>query len=147
MNSKNISIVVVDDDIRTRIAIEESLADSGFTTECFRTGNEGIRHILTNEVDVAIIDVRLPDTNGIDVLRLVKEYQPKVLCVLMTAYPNVEDAVRALKSGAYEYIEKPLDLKQITTVINKAIDENMIQKKIVKDTSRDNSNKEGKVSL
>lgn len=129
MKKKNISIIVIDDDIRTRITLEEIFEEAGYTVECFRTGNEGVKRILNNNIDIAIIDVRLPDTSGLDVLKLIKEYQPKTCCIVLTAYPNVEDAVKALKTGAYDYIEKPIDPSEIKRVIEELVNKGVVSPK------------------
>jgi DNA-binding NtrC family response regulator len=125
-NEKNILVAVIDNDIMTRVTLEEILEEAGFTVECYKTGSEGMRRVLNSYVDVLLIDVRLPDMNGIEVLRLTKEHQPSSCCILMTAYPTVEDAVKALKIGAYDYLEKPVDFKLIVETIRRAIEENVI---------------------
>lgn len=130
---------MIDDDIRARTIMEEIFENTEFTVECFRTGKEGIKRILSvleQKVDIVLIDMRLPDTNGLNILQLIKEYNPKTCCIILTAYPTVEDAVKAIKLGAYEYIEKPLDPKLILNTIRKAIDEGVVPHRHPNSTKR-----------
>jgi len=115
------TILVIDDDIRTRVVLEDILREKGWEVESVRTGHEGVRRVLNNGIDVAIVDIKLPDCNGMDVIRVIKEYHPEVYIIALTAYPNVEDAVKALKYGAFDYIEKPVDLVEITKSVERAV--------------------------
>jgi len=100
-------ILVVDDEAIIRTTLERILAEEGYQVTSVSTGTDALAHLAHNEVGLILLDLNLPDTHGIEVLRQVKEIDPELLVIVVTGYASVESAVEALKLGAYDYIKKP----------------------------------------
>lgn len=100
-------MVVVDDEPTLRRTIARTLAQRGFEVTQCEDGATALEHVRTNDPDVMLIDLMMPGVSGMDVLREVKSLKPDVECVMMTAYSKVEDAVAAVRAGAYDFLTKP----------------------------------------
>jgi DNA-binding NtrC family response regulator len=100
-------VVVVDDEPTLRRTVARTLAQRGFEVTQCEDGQTALEHVRTNDPDVMLIDLMMPGVSGMDVLREVKSLKPDVECVMMTAYSKVEDAVAAVRAGAYDFLTKP----------------------------------------
>jgi DNA-binding NtrC family response regulator len=114
-------ILVVDDQNKVRGVIRELLEFKGFNVDDAIDGTEAIEKIKNSVFDVVITDLKMEDYSGIDVLKIAKEqyYDPEVL--LITAYGSVDSAVKAIKMGAFDYLEKPLDLQKLILMTEEAL--------------------------
>ena len=120
MTNKNRHIFVIDDDKSIRWVLEKTLTKNNFTVSCFIDA-ESMLHDLENITpNVIISDVRMPGINGTDMLERVKREYPKIPIIIMTAFSDLETTVMSLKKGAYEYVTKPFDINEITTLVEKA---------------------------
>lgn len=115
-------ILVLDDDPVVTLSCKRILGAEGFTIITADKGEDAIKKISNEEFDLLISDVRLPDTNGINVLRQSKIIQPKLDVVIITGYPTLEDAKESVKLGAFEFIEKPFTPDFMLNVANKVFD-------------------------
>ena len=116
-------VLVVDDEPDLRTLYELTLLREGYRVETAATLAEGWQALEQRRFDAVITDMRLPDGQGLDLLqRMVAQQRPE-RCVVMTAYGSAENAVEALKAGAFDYLTKPVDLKQFRTVVASAIQE------------------------
>ncbi|MFN0150847.1 MAG: sigma-54-dependent transcriptional regulator [bacterium] len=115
------TILIVDDQESIRHFLGKDLEKSGHTILSAATGAEAKRLVVSEEPDVAIVDIRLPDTHGLDLLRELREAIPGLQVVIITAFSDVESAVQAMKRGAFDYIPKPVHLDQLHAVIDKAL--------------------------
>jgi DNA-binding NtrC family response regulator len=100
-------VVVVDDEPTLRRTVARTLAQRGFEVTQCEDGAAALEHVRTADPDVMLIDLMMPGVSGMDVLREVKSLKPDVECVMMTAYSKVEDAVAAVRAGAYDFLTKP----------------------------------------
>ncbi len=87
-----------------------------------KNGEEGIETVKNEEIDLVLLDINLPDINGLEVLKKLKEIEPNLLVIVITGYSSVEDAVLALKLGAYDYIKKPFKADSIKLITRLAIE-------------------------
>jgi DNA-binding NtrC family response regulator len=110
-------ILVVDDEIRYRELYAQTLASAGFETQTAACAEEALRLIQEREPDLVISDVRMPGASGIELLRMAREKHPALPFLLVTAYAEVRDAVRALKLGAVDYLAKPVDLDELLSAV------------------------------
>lgn len=108
-----LKIAVVEDDKSERWILTDFLSKRGYLTFDFESGEDFVDFFNTNSVDVVITDLRLPGINGIDLVREIKKIRPQCEAIVMTAYGNVESAVNAMKSGAYDYLLKPINLEEL----------------------------------
>ncbi len=110
-------ILVVDDEIRYRELYTQTLAGAGFETQTATCAEEALRLIQERAPDLVVSDVRMPGASGIELLRTVREKHPALPFLLVTAYAEVRDAVRALKLGAVDYLAKPVDLDELLSAV------------------------------
>lgn len=116
---KNKTILVVDDEQNVRQLICKVLEKEGFSVLTACNGSEGLEIFHKNSIDLIISDIKMPEMSGIEFLHKVKEEDPGVGFILITAFATTETAIDAIRSGAQDYITKPFDLKEIVTTVRK----------------------------
>jgi two-component system, NtrC family, response regulator AtoC len=116
------SILIVDDDEVMRETLSDVLKKRGYEIYTAGSGEETLPVIRKNVIDLVLLDMRLPDENGLQVLRKIKEVDTDILVIIMTAYSDVQTAVSAMKSGAYHYINKPFELEELKLLIEKGLE-------------------------
>ncbi len=115
------SIMIVDDEENIRKYLSHSLTQDGFEVYTAQYGKEGLNLLLQKQIDLILLDLNLPDINGLEVLREIKKMDVQSIVVIITAYGDISSAVNAIKLGAYDYLTKPFDYNDIKIVINKAL--------------------------
>lgn len=117
------NILVIDDEVEVGSFFRRLLQRKGFNVSLAHTGSEAMRLIDTINFAVALIDLKLPDTNGLILLQYLKNNQPDCEAIIMTGYSTTRTAVKAIQLGAFDYIEKPFeDITEIEDLICKALD-------------------------
>jgi len=119
MNKK---VLLVDDDIAVQTVLKDFLTEEGCAVDTDKHGRTALEKIKTGGYNLLLIDIRLPDISGLDLLEQVKTLNKDMCCVMITAYPDLETATRALRHGAFEYIQKPLKLDEIKYTIDRAFE-------------------------
>lgn len=114
-------ILVIDDEPDLRTLYELTLLREGYRVEAAGSVADAERHLLAERFDVVITDMRLPDGLGMEILQRIHREQRSERCIVMTAYGSAENAVEALKAGAFDYLTKPVDLKQFRGVVASAV--------------------------
>ena len=114
-------ILVIDDEPDLRTWYELTLLREGYRVETAETVAQALTHLAERRFDVVITDMRLPDGLGMNVIHALRAQHRKERCVVITAYGSAENAVESLKAGAFDYLTKPVDLKQFRTVIASAV--------------------------
>ncbi len=112
------SILIVDDEDLIRISLQRLLRQQGFTVSTAGTALEALQRFEADRPEIVILDIRLPDSNGLQLLRTLKENRPSVAVIMITANPEIQNSVEAMKSGAYDFLEKPIDLERLRSIIN-----------------------------
>lgn len=115
-------ILVVDDDPVVTLSCKRILGAEGYNIITVDKGKDGIKRISGEEFDLLISDIRLPDINGMDVVKESRIIQPKLDVVIITGYPNLEDAKESVQLGVFEYIEKPFTPDFMRNVAKKIFD-------------------------
>ncbi|MBY0454213.1 MAG: sigma-54 dependent transcriptional regulator [Burkholderiaceae bacterium] len=115
------SILVVDDEPDLRTLYELTLLRQGYRVETAATLQEARQQLQNLRFEVVITDMRLPDGFGMELLQDLREQQRRERCIVMTAYGSAENAVEALRCGAFDYLTKPVDLKQFRSVVASAV--------------------------
>jgi DNA-binding NtrC family response regulator len=116
-------LLVVDDEATVLRVIERMAAKIGFEVVACGSGNEAMRALMRRPADLAMIDLRMPDVNGLDLLRQIKNAVPSCEVILMTGFAAVDSAVEAIKLGAREYLTKPFDFDRLKKVLADIRDE------------------------
>lgn len=106
------SILIVDDDEVMRETLSDVLKRREYEVYSVGSGVETLSVIRKNIIDLILLDMRLPDGDGLELLKKIKEFDTEILVIIMTAYSDIQTAVSAMKSGAYHYINKPFDLEE-----------------------------------
>jgi len=123
------TILVVDDERGVRESFNMVLKDH-YQVVMAQNGKEAIDIFSKNYIDLVLLDIRLPDVDGVDLLRKLKEADPGVEIIMVTAVKAIQIAVQAIKSGAYEYIIKPFDVEEVLTVINRALEKRRLVREV-----------------
>ena len=114
-------VLVVDDETILGDSISVYLERHAYATAVARSGEEAVRLAEVTSPDVAVVDIRLPGMDGLEVLRKLREESPGTEVVMMTAHASVASAVEAMRRGAFDYLTKPLDLDELLMVVEKAL--------------------------
>lgn len=116
------SILIVDDDEVIRDTLSDVLKKREYDVYAVGSGEETVSMVRKNIIDLILLDMRLPDEDGLEVLKKIKEFDTEILVIMMTAYSDIQTAVSAMKLGAYHYINKPFDLEELKLLIEKGIE-------------------------
>ncbi len=117
-----IKVLVCDDDQTLRLAVKHALdSTGGFQVDEAFDGVNALEKVKTGSYNMVILDVDMPRMNGLQALSAIKEHDPSMVAIIMTAYANINDAVQAVKDGAYNYISKPIKGDELVALVNKAL--------------------------
>jgi two-component system response regulator HydG len=115
-------VVVADDEASARSGLETLLRDEGFDVVLAEDGATALARVQESAPDILVTDLRMPGMDGIELLRRAREVDPDLIVVLMTAFAEVETAVRAMHEGAEHYLTKPLQIDELVLVLRRALD-------------------------
>ncbi len=121
-----IPLLVIDDEAEIRQSFLRLLTSQGYDVQTAADGKEAMALIRENRFRVAVSDLRLPDIDGVDLLRMIKIASPETEVVMITGYGTIDDAVTAIKEGAYDFIQKPIKKHIILKVIEKALEKQFL---------------------
>jgi DNA-binding NtrC family response regulator len=122
-------VLVIDDEELIRTSTRQYLEKEGYEVFTAGTGREGLDVFKAEEsIDLVLLDLRLPDANGMEILKTLKSIDSEVFIVVITAYGDVETVVSSIKLGAYDFIEKPFELDKIAIIIKKAMEAHDLKK-------------------
>jgi two-component system NtrC family response regulator len=119
---KNINILIIDDEKNQRDILTGYLRKKGFNLFSASNGDEGIKNVQSNMIDIIFSDYKMPGKTGLEVLEEVKKINPKIDFVILTAFGTIENAVTAMRRGAFDYISKPVDLDELDLLIERIIE-------------------------
>ena len=115
------SVLIIDDEAAIRESLQTLLEMDGYTTETAESGKEGLTRAGEKPFDLILLDVALPDANGIDLLAELRQRDPNLPVIIITAYGTVENAVRAMQSGAANFVQKPWDNEKLLADVRAAV--------------------------
>ena len=114
-------VLIVDDDHQLRMSFERLLAAEGYVVRTASSGEAGIAAVREEAPDVVIMDVRMPGISGLEAYAALREIEPRLPVIIMTAYGTTDIAIEATKMGAFDYILKPFDIPDILKLLDKAV--------------------------
>ena len=123
-------ILVIDDEKRMCDSIKVLLSNIGYDVDIAENGKVGIDKLKAGRYDLVITDLMMPELDGFAVMKYIKENCPDTLVIVITGYASVESAVRAIRSGAYDYILKPFDFEIIKISVERAWDKLKLEKEL-----------------
>ena len=133
------NILIIDDEPLMRLSISDALKAEGYNIASVESGGEGLKAIKDNAYDIVITDLKLPEVDGLQILKGCRQYSPVTKILMITAHGSVETAVEAMKLGAYDYITKPFSMEEMLLIVKRLIrlrdleDENIYLKEKIED--------------
>lgn len=120
LSSAKLKILIADDEKELRESVSAALEHMGFETVLASDGQEAVEKALSDHCHIAILDVHMPKKSGLEALKEIKERDPSILVLMITAHGNVSDAVEAVRQGAFNYIEKPVKESHLRDLVERA---------------------------
>jgi DNA-binding NtrC family response regulator len=115
------SVIIVDDEKEIRDMLSTILKDNGYLVETVENGKQALKACEKGYFDVALLDIELPDIKGTELLQRLKEAQPKMVNIIMTGHPSIENAVKSVNNKADGYVLKPFDITLLLETMKKCI--------------------------
>jgi DNA-binding NtrC family response regulator len=123
-------VLVVDDEESIQMLLREALTSWGYQVTCVGNGPDALEAVRGKLFDAALTDIRMPDMDGLALLREIKQYDESIEVVIMTGYPTVSTAVEALKEGAYDYLPKPLILDELRHLMTRVMERRFLRREV-----------------
>jgi two-component system response regulator (stage 0 sporulation protein F) len=112
-------ILLVDDEENARVALSRLLSREGYIVNTVANGFEALNHLREHDVNLIITDINMPEMNGISFLREANRSFPGINVIMITAYGGVESYIEAINLGAFEYINKPVRIEELTSILDR----------------------------
>jgi DNA-binding NtrC family response regulator len=122
-------ILVIDDDLSIRKTLSAALEDEGYIVDVAKNGREAIRKSKSHFYNLALIDIRLPDIDGTELLTEMKDTVPKMLKIIVTGYPGLQNAIDAVNRGADAYVVKPFKMDDLLKTVREQLQEQELARK------------------
>jgi len=129
--ASNVRVLVADDEESLRLVLRTAISKLGYGVDAVENGKEALRMAQENVYDVALLDIRMPEMDGLQAFYEIHKIIPDLPIILMTAYGSSEIAVEAMKRGAFDYILKPFNLEEVKIILNRAIHMRRLARKVV----------------
>ena len=118
---KHAKILVVDDDENIRNTMKTILEDEGYIVDLAASGSEAIQKTKKSAYNIALLDIRLPDIEGVELLKLIKDAVPRTRKIMVTGYPSMQNAIAALNKNADAYLIKPIDIENLLNTVKEQL--------------------------
>jgi len=125
-------ILIVDDELVVRDSLGKWFSSEGFTARPVGSGREALEAIQQNQYDIALIDIKMPGMDGMELQARLREADADITVIIMTGYASVDTAVQALKLGAYDYITKPVDPDELSHLVTNALEHKRARREVVR---------------
>jgi len=123
-------ILIVDDETEVCTLLAKRLSREGYSCVTAYNGKEALHHFYKENFSLMIVDVKMPETDGVELLKKVKAMHPKMTVIMITAYPEIDMVVEVLRIGAYDFIIKPFNLDLVVFAVQKALDKKRLEEEI-----------------
>ncbi len=127
---KNVRILVIDDDQHLADMLLEFLVKQGYQAFAAYNGREGLVQFEQGDFQLVILDLKLPDMDGMEVLESIKAIDSRAVVLIITGYGTIESSVAAVKKGAYDFIPKPINLEALELIISRALEKHTLFKQL-----------------
>jgi two-component system response regulator AtoC len=123
-------VLIIEDEKLIRWSLRQRLVDEGYTVDEAETGREGLAKLADHTYDVVTLDYKLPDITGLQVLQEIQPRDGELVVVMLTAYSNVEDAVEAMRLGAFDYVSKPFKMEELMLTIERGLERTRLKRQV-----------------
>jgi len=123
-------ILIIEDEKLIRWSLRQRFAEEGYLVDDAENAAEGLERLSRFTYDLVMLDYKLPDMSGLDVLRRIREDDQDIVVLIMTAYSSVENAVEAMRLGAYDYVSKPFKMDALMLTVNKALETTRLKREV-----------------
>ena len=121
-------ILIVDDELIMRESLAGWLERDGYYTEKAESGEKALEIVSRNRFDILLVDIKMEGMSGLDLLRHMKENDPDVAVIMITAYGSIPTAIEAIRNGAYDYLLKPFDPQELGLLIERIVEQQEINR-------------------
>ncbi len=125
-----VRVLIIEDESLIRWSLRQKFEERGHEVHEAETGQAGLDRLTDEVFDLVMLDYRLPDMTGLDVLRVVREQDSEMVVIMMTAYSNIEDAVEAIKLGAFDYVAKPFMMDELVLTVDKGLETTRLRREV-----------------
>src|SRR6266568_6707236 len=129
---KRNKLLVVDDEHLIRWSLEQNLKKQGYEVVTAGSGEDALRLVREEQPDLVLLDIQLPGISGIEVLEKIKDHDDHIIVIMVTANSGLENAVNAMRLGAYDYVSKPFNLDELSIVVKKALETSDLKQEVVR---------------
>jgi DNA-binding NtrC family response regulator len=126
------TVLVVEDDAAMRELLLESLSEEGYTVIGAAGGREGIRRVRADQPDLVVTDIRMPDLDGLDMVREIGALPAPPVVITITAFGTIDTAIKAMKLGAFDYITKPFEIDQLLIAVDRALKDQQLRHEVAR---------------
>lgn len=123
-------ILIIDDEKLLRWSLEQNLTKEGYVVISAESGMEGLQLLSEDQPDIVLLDINLPDISGINILEKIKKEKKHPIVIMITAFGDIETAVKAIKLGAYDFVEKPFNLDKLKILLSKAVETGSLRQEV-----------------
>ncbi|UCE79650.1 MAG: sigma-54-dependent Fis family transcriptional regulator [Nitrospiraceae bacterium] len=123
-------ILIIDDEKLLRWSLEQNLTKEGYIVISAESGMEGLQLLSEDQPDIVLLDINLPDISGINILEKIKKEKKHPIVIMITAFGDIETAVKAIKLGAYDFVEKPFNLDKLKILLSKAVETGSLRQEV-----------------
>ena len=123
-------ILIIEDEKLIRWSLRQRFAEEGYVVDDAENATEGLEKLSRATYDLVMLDYKLPDMSGLDVLRRIRDDDQDIVVLIMTAYSSVENAVEAMRLGAYDYVSKPFKMDALMLTVNKALETTRLKREV-----------------
>ena len=132
INNEHYTVLVVEDDRAMRELLVEALAEEGYTARGAGGGREGVRKVRAGGVDLVVTDIRMPDLDGLDMVREIRTLAAPPDVITVTAFGTIDTAIKAMKLGALDYITKPFEIDQLLMAVERALRDRRLRHEVAR---------------
>ena len=127
---KDINILVVDDQRKVADTVSEIMSRAGYSATAVYSGREAVERFEEKKIQLVITDLKMPEVDGMDLLKTIKGIDAKVPVIVVTGYGTVKKAVEAIKNGAYDFVEKPVDRDKLELIVERALERHTLFRQV-----------------
>ena len=115
------SVLVADDEAATRMIVASQLTEAGFTVVEAEDGEQAIQHLKKQKFEVALLDIKMPNVDGIEVLKYIRQHVPETKTIILTGFADLELAMEAMELGAIDFFNKPFSIDEVIASVKQAV--------------------------